>query len=64
MKDQVWQQRQFLLSSFSRQKIMITNDVCGFIDKVIFENWKYPLDLNELDRFLFNEYRGYLNGQR
>jgi hypothetical protein len=62
MKDQVWQQRQFLLSSFSRQKIKITNDVYRFIDKVILESWKYPTDLNELDRFLFNEYQRYLNG--
>jgi len=62
MKDEVWQKRQFLLSSFSRRKINISTNIYRFIDKVIREQWKYPLDINELDNFLFNEYQRYLNG--
>ena len=62
MKDEVWQKRQFLLSSFSRRKVNISTNVYIFIDKVIGEQWKYPLDITELDNFLFNEYQRYLNG--
>jgi hypothetical protein len=62
MKDEVWQKRQFLLSSFSRRKVNISTNVYRFIDKVIGEQWKYPLDITELDNFLFNEYQRYLNG--
>jgi hypothetical protein len=63
MKDEIWQRRQFLLSSFSRRKINITTNIYRFIDKIIREEWKYPLDINELDNFLFDEYQRYLNGQ-
>jgi HD-like signal output (HDOD) protein len=62
MKDETWMKRQFLLSSFSRNKILIQSDVYRFVDKIIHENWNYPSDLSELDCFIHNEYEKYKNG--
>lgn len=57
MKDQVWQQRQFLLSSFSRQKIKLSTDVYRFIDKLIVENWcRNYMSLDEVDTFIREEF--------
>lgn len=60
MKDQVWQEKQFLLSCFTRQNIKISHSAHEFINNIISENWDYPLDLNELDYFISNEYQKYL----
>jgi predicted SnoaL-like aldol condensation-catalyzing enzyme len=66
MKDEIWQKRQFILSSFARQNITINTEVYRFVDKIIRENWdleKY--DLIEIDKIIRKSYEENLrNGQR
>jgi hypothetical protein len=40
MKDEKWQKRQFILSSFVRMKISLKNEVYHCIDKLISSDWK------------------------
>jgi predicted SnoaL-like aldol condensation-catalyzing enzyme len=65
MKDEIWQKRQFILSSFARQNITINTEVYRFVDKIIRENWdleKY--DLIEIDKIIRKSYEENLrNGQ-
>jgi hypothetical protein len=65
MKDEFWQKRQFILSSFVRQNITVSTQVYRFVDKIIRENWdlgKY--DLNEIDKIIRQSYEEHLrNGQ-
>jgi hypothetical protein len=56
MKDEHFQKRAFILSSFSRLKIQIAADSYRFADKMIKENWILPEDLDELDRMIRNEF--------
>jgi hypothetical protein len=62
MKDEVWQRRQFILSSFVRQNITVNTQVYHFVDKILRENWdlsKYQL--NEVDSIIRKSYEE--NGQ-
>jgi hypothetical protein len=62
MKDNLWQKRQFILSSFSRLNIPISTQVYRFADYLISSGWKTPLDeLSEIDRFISQEYQNFLN---
>jgi hypothetical protein len=65
MKDEIWQKRQFILSSFARQNITINTEVYRFVDKIVRENWdleKY--DLIEIDKIIRKSYEENLrNGQ-
>ena len=56
MKDEHFQKRAFILSSFSRLKIQIATESYRFADKMIKENWILPEDLDELDRMIRNEF--------
>ncbi len=61
MKDEVWQKRQFILSSFARQNIRITNSTYRFIDKIIKDGWdSSSMSLNEVDYFIRNEFGKYI----
>jgi hypothetical protein len=59
MKDDNFQKRAFILSSFSRLQISITSSAYRFADKIIEENWSLPADLDELDRMIRNEFNTY-----
>jgi hypothetical protein len=62
MKDEVWQKRQFILSSFYRQKIKISTEVYRFIDKLILDNWDFTrYQLTELDKVINEEFFKFLN---
>jgi hypothetical protein len=62
MKDEVLLRRQFILSSFARQKIRFSSQVYYFADKLIRENWSPPLDsLEKVDRFIFEEFHKFIN---
>lgn len=57
MKDDIWQQRQFILSSFRRLNISINTNVYRFADKLIKEKWDFSsMDLNEVDNFIRKEF--------
>ena len=57
MKDDIWQQRQFILSSFRRLEIPYTTQVYRFADKLIREKWdSSSMDLNEVDHFMREEF--------
>ena len=60
MKDEHFQKRAFILSSFSRLKIQIATDSYRFADKIIKENWILPEDLDELDRMIRNEFHKFI----
>ncbi len=61
MKDEIWQKRQFILSSFARQNIKITNSTYRFIDKLIEDEWNSSsMSLNEVDHFIRNEFGKYI----
>jgi hypothetical protein len=64
MKDSIWQKRQFLLSSFARLHISIKTEVYRYVDHIVQMNIECPSDLSELDKFIFEDYRRYLNEQR
>jgi hypothetical protein len=62
MKDNLWQKRQFILSSFSRLKIPISTQVYKFADHLISSGWETPLhELGKIDRFIYQEYQNFLN---
>lgn len=57
MKDDIWQQRQFILSSFRRLGISYTTKVYRFADKLIREKWdSSSMDLNQIDHFIREEF--------
>lgn len=57
MKDDLWQKRQFILTSFRRLKISINTEVYQFIDKLIAENWdSSSMSLDEVDYFIGVEF--------
>jgi len=62
MKDEKWQRRQFLLSSFIRMKIPLKNQVYRCIDKLLSSNWKSShQDLNDVDEEIKKIYEDFLN---
>jgi hypothetical protein len=64
-RDDKWQKRSFYLSSFVRMKMEINSQVYEFIDYLISQGYKPPLDgLNTVDRDmrkLFKEYVQHTN---
>lgn len=60
IKDEVWQKRQFLMSSFVRMKIDLRPHIYEFCDYLISQGYTAPLDsLSAVDidiRKLYNEY--------
>lgn len=64
-RDDMWQKRQFLMSSFVRMKIPISAHVYEFFDYLISQGYKAPLDdLNKVDqdiRRLYKEYAEHTN---
>ncbi len=61
-KDENFQKRQFLLSSFVRQKITLNRHVYEFCDFAIKNGNVYPTSgLNEVDIQVKKEYDEYLN---
>jgi hypothetical protein len=57
MKDEVWQRRQFILSSFVRQNITVNTQVYRFVDKILRENCDFEkYDLNEVDKIIRQSY--------
>lgn len=62
MKDEKWQRRQFLLSSFIRMKIPLKNQVYRCIDKLISSDWKSSYEsLDDVDREIKKIYEDFLN---
>lgn len=62
VKDEHFQRRAFILSSFSRLKIGFTASVYKFVDKIIQEGWMPPLgSLNEVDAIIKGEFENYIN---
>jgi len=65
IKDEVWQKRQFLLSSFIRMKAEITPHIYEFCDYLISQGCELSRsDLNEVDnqiRKLYREYAEHTN---
>lgn len=60
-KDDKFQQRQFLLSSFVRIKYVITKDVYEFCDFLISQGYVPPLDhLDNVDRDVCERFHQYL----
>lgn len=63
MKDDIWQKRQFILSSFVRQNILVNTQVYRFVDKLIKENWDSSLmSLDEVDYFIRREFDDFIRG--
>jgi hypothetical protein len=63
IKDEHFQQRAFILSSFRRLKIEYTTSVYRFADKIIQEGWMPPLgSLDEVDDIIRNKYQDFMNG--
>jgi hypothetical protein len=63
IKDEHFQQRAFILSSFRRLKIEFTASVYRFADKIIQEDWIPPLgSLDEVDAIIKDKYRDFMNG--
>ena len=61
IKDELFQKRAFILSSFSRLKIVIDASVYIFADKLINEEWTPPLtSLDGVDREIRNKYYDFL----
>ena len=62
IKDEKWQRRQFLLSSFIRMKISLKNEVYQCIDKLISSDWKSSYEsLDDVDREIKKIYEDFLN---
>jgi hypothetical protein len=60
MKDELWQKRQFLLTSFRRLNISINTEVYRFVDKLIGENWdSSSMSLDEIDYFIRREFANF-----
>jgi len=56
----LWQKRRFLLSCFVRCNKTIKSDVYEFIDDLISQEYKPPLDnLNTVDKEVINYYENY-----
>jgi hypothetical protein len=61
IKDEHFQQREFILSSFTRLKIIIDTSVYRFADKLIHEEWTPPLtSLDDVDREIIDKYYDFL----
>ena len=61
IKDEHFQKRAFILSSFSRLKIILDTNAYKFADKLINENWKPPLtSLDVVDREIKDKYYDFL----
>jgi hypothetical protein len=62
MKDPQIQKRHFILSSFARLGLTINNDVYRFTNKLIQENYTFPIgSLEEVDIHIKKYYEDYLN---
>lgn len=62
VKDEHFQQRAFILSSFRRLKIEFTTSVYKFTDKDIQEGWMPPLgSLDEVDAIIKDKFENYIN---
>ncbi len=63
MKDEIWQKRQFILTSFRRLNISINTKVYRFADKLIRENWdSSSMSLDEVDYFIRREFDSFTKG--
>jgi 3-oxoacyl-[acyl-carrier-protein] synthase III len=63
MKDEIWQKRQFLLTSFRRLDITINTQVYRFVDKLIRETWdSSSMSLDEIDYFIRQEFNTFIKG--
>ncbi len=61
IKDEHFQKRAFILSSFTRLKIILDTSVYRFADKLIHEEWTSPLtSLDDVDREIRNKYYDFL----
>ena len=61
IKDEHFQKRAFILSSFSRLKIILDTNVYRFADKLINEEWTPPLEsLDDVDVEIRNKYYDFL----
>lgn len=61
IKDKHFQKRAFILSSFTRLKIIIDTSVYRFADKLINEEWTPPLtSLDDVDGEIRNKYYDFL----
>ena len=61
IKDEHFQKRVFILSSFTRLKIILDTSVYRFADKLINEEWTPPLtSLDDVDREIRNKYYDFL----
>lgn len=61
IKDEHFQKRAFILSSFTRLKIIIDTNTYKFADKLINENWNPPLtNLDVVDREIKDKYYDFL----
>jgi hypothetical protein len=62
-RDELWQSRHFLLSSFVRLNIPIQTNVYRCIDNLIQIQWKPPLgSLDDVDREIKKIYEDFMNG--
>ena len=62
MKDEKWQKRQFILSSFVRMKISLKNEVYQCIDKLISSDWKSSYEsLDDVDREIKKLYEDFIS---
>lgn len=65
IKDKHFQKREFILSSFTRLKIILDTNAYRFADKLIQEGWDPPLDcLDEIDVIIKDKYLDYMNEYR
>lgn len=61
IKDEHFQKRAFILSSFTRLKIILDTNVYRFSDKLIQEGWVPPLTcLGDVDKEIRNKYYDFL----
>ena len=61
IKDEHFQRRAFILSSFTRLKIILDTSVYRFADKLINEEWTPPLtSLDDVDREIRDKYYDFL----
>jgi hypothetical protein len=61
IKDEHFQKRAFILSSFTRLKIILDTNVYRFADKLINEEWIPPLaSLDDVDVEIRNKYYDFL----
>ena len=61
IKDEHFQKRAFILSSFTRLKIILDTSVYTFADKLVNGEWNPPLtSLDDVDREIRNKYYDFL----